>query len=31
MDHKRGALALFAQNSAQAEHRVDVAQRDLHA
>src|SRR5262249_41610659 len=31
MDHKGGALALLAQNSAQAEHRVDVAQRDLHA
>jgi len=31
MDHKSGALALLAQNGAQAEHRVDVARRDLHA
>jgi hypothetical protein len=31
MDHKGGALALLAQNGAQAEHRVDVARRDLHA
>src|SRR6516165_360340 len=31
MDHEGGALALLAQDRAQAEHRVDVARRDRHA
>ena len=31
MDHKGGTVALLAQNGAQAEYRVDVARRDLHA
>src|SRR5262249_19331452 len=31
MDHEGGALALLAQDRAQAEHRVDVARRDGHA
>src|SRR5262247_3294795 len=31
MDHKGGAVALLVQDGAQAEHRVDVARRDLHA
>src|SRR5262245_53705185 len=31
MDHKGGALALLAQDGAQAEHGVDVARRDRHA
>src|SRR5262245_58450790 len=31
MDHEGGALALLAQDGAQAEHGVDVARRDRHA
>src|SRR5262245_55481250 len=31
MDYKGGALALLAQDGAQAEHRVDVARRDRDA
>src|SRR5262249_48633020 len=31
MDHEGRALALLAQDGAQAEHRVDVARRDRHA
>src|SRR5262249_8123903 len=31
MNHEGGALALLAQDRAQAEHRVDVARRDRHA
>src|SRR5262245_7756568 len=31
MDHKGGALALLVQDGAQAEHRIDIARRDLHA
>src|SRR5262249_33430752 len=30
MDRKRVALALLVQDSAEAEHRVDVLERDLH-
>src|SRR5262249_7639119 len=30
MDHEGGALALLAQDRAQAEHRIDVARRDRH-
>src|SRR5258708_32914010 len=31
MDHEGGAVALLAQDRAQAEHRVDVARRDRYA